>query len=234
MTETPSDIALDRRRARRQAASGIALAGFVAVHLAAVAAAAWGPEGYDAVQRPTRALYTVPWAEIGLLGALGIHLVTGVQRALARRRVLIGAPRPTPPLRTRLQRASAAFLLVVIGGHVIATRAPDWLTDTVAGAAGVRFTLDALPWLFTPYYALLVLSGLYHASHGTVVALGRLGIRPPRAVTRGAGFWVPLAVISILCLAGLAGLAGFTYPIPDPYDNDFARLALELVGASPR
>jgi hypothetical protein len=42
--------------------------------------------------------------------------------------------------------------------------------------------------------------------------------------------WLPFGVTAGILLIGLAGLSGDLYPIPNPLDSEFARLAESILG----
>ena len=211
----------DLRLARIQAISGLALAVFVTIHLVNTALAAWGPEAYDGFQRALRPLYQFPLFEIvAIVGAGLVHLGVGVMRW--RRRS--GAGRPKPGLRTRLHRWSALYLAVVIGGHFLAVRGSSLFCDVYPEFGGVSLTLWWLPWLFYPYYVGFTAAALYHGWNGVQIALARFGVGFPKGLRSGPGFWVPLATATLLVWLGLLGFGGWLGPIPDPTDNDAARL----------
>jgi succinate dehydrogenase/fumarate reductase cytochrome b subunit len=224
---TPSDDR-DRRLMRLQAISGLAFATFLSLHLFNVMLSGLGPGLYDAFQVRVRPLYQFPLIEIGvLMTALVVHIATGVMRL--RRR-----PRSREwmrlPLRTRLHRVSAYLLLLVVFGHIAATRLPSLLDGVWLGFAGLSFSMWYLPQYFYPYYVLLGLCGLYHGSYGVYLALRVLGVRLPSITRLGARAWVPLVVAAVLVVLGVLSLGGLLYTIDDPRHSDFARWAVERVG----
>jgi succinate dehydrogenase/fumarate reductase cytochrome b subunit len=210
----------DHRLVRIQALSGLVFAIFLSLHLVNVMASVLGPGVYDAFQVRIRPLYQFPLVEVGvLLAALVTHMVTGIMRL--RRR-----PRSRDfgklPLRTRMHRLSAYFLLVFVLGHFAATRMPSLLDDVWVGFAGLSFTLWKLPVYFYPYYLLLGLCGLYHGSYGTYLALRALGVRLPSITRLGARVYVPLAAAALLVVLGLLSMGGLLYPIEDPREAGYA------------
>ena len=213
--------ARDSERAwrRAQALSGLALTLFTGVHLVNAMLAAL-PGRYDAFQRVVRVAYQSPVVELLLVALpLLVHVAAGV-RALARRE----RSTATAPLRTRLHRWAAWYLLLVITGHVLATRGTELLYGVYPESLGLHFAIAWIPWFFLPYYALLALGGLYHAAHGTLVALGRLGVRVPSASSAPSRFWPVIALASALLLAGIAGMAGWLYAQPDPFASEYAEV----------
>lgn len=211
---------------RIQAISGIVFSLFVAVHMLNTAFALGGPESYNAFQRAARVFYQNPLVEIVLLLIpLGVHFAAALLR-LERS----GFRRPHLPWRARLHRYTGYYLLTVIVGHIAATRGPSLVKDFHPEFAGLSFSLWWVPALFYPYYALFVLSALYHAFNGLVIALRTFGLSVPQALRSGPGFWVPLAGCALaLCLSILA-LGGVLFEIPDPTNNDYARMWHGLVG----
>lgn len=221
----------DRRLVRIQAVSGLVFAIFLSLHLVNVMVSALGPGLYDAFQVRIRPLYQLPLVEVGvLLAALLVHMGAGITRL--RRR-----PRSRNwgrlPLRTRLHRLSAYFLLVFALGHFAATRAPSLLDGVYIGFAGLAYAMHALPGVFYPYYALLGLCGLYHGGYGTFLALRALGVRLPSPSRLGARGFVPLAIAAVLVVLGVLSFGGHLYAIDDPRQSAFAGWVHERVGLEP-
>jgi hypothetical protein len=54
--------------------------------------------------------------------------------------------------------------------------------------------------------------------------------RAPAGLHTGVGFWAPVAVGALLSVAGILGMGGWLYPIPDPTSGEVARLAERLLG----
>ncbi len=208
---------------RLQAATGLILASFVAVHLLNFLLAITGPGAYDSFQSMARKIYQFPLVEALILAAIVAHLAIAVARFLRE-------PRTTRTGRFRWHRYSGVFLMLVIVGHVAAVRGPSWFADIYPGAEGLAFTLNAYPAYFYPYYFLLACAGFYHAAQGIGVALARLNMGRP--VFAGRGLAVLTTGFALLALCALAGLAGLLYEIPDPFDNDAARLFRSIVGGS--
>jgi succinate dehydrogenase/fumarate reductase cytochrome b subunit len=206
------------RLARAQAVSGLLFSLFVLVHLANTALAVLGADLYDGFQSTARRIYQWPLLELALLGALLVHVVSGILRMYARR-----GTKARPPRRLRLHRYAAYYLAVFVFGHAAATRLPALLADAPPFFAGVSFSMHFAPWFFYPYYGLLGVAGLYHAFYGIPVALGVLGVRVPQVLRRGTGFWAPVGLGAALIVTALLGFGGLLYEIDDPYDNDFAR-----------
>ncbi|MGB8332163.1 MAG: hypothetical protein WCE62_18700 [Polyangiales bacterium] len=204
--------------ARVQAVSGLLFSVFVLVHLSNTALAIIGADLYDGFQSRARVVYQWPLLELALIGALLVHIVSGIVRMRARR-----GSTAEPPLRLRLHRYAAYYLAIFIFGHIGATRLPALLADAPPFFGGISFSMHFAPWFFYPYYAVLGMAGLYHAFYGIPVALGVLGVRAPRFIRKGPGFWVPVSVGSAVIVAALLGFGGFLYAIDDPFDNDFAR-----------
>lgn len=204
---------------RIQLASGALFLAFAALHLVNTAVAGLGVGEYDAFQRAARRVYQHPAVEVGLiLGPLVVHL--GAAGLRWRRE----GWRRTAAWRMRLHRASGLYLMVVLAGHVAATRGPSLFLDFHPGSAGLSFSLWWLPWLFYPYYASFAIAGLYHVANGLILVGGHFGRPLPAVVRRGPGFWLPFAAATGAIWLGLLGLGGWLYEIPDPTNNAYARM----------
>jgi succinate dehydrogenase/fumarate reductase cytochrome b subunit len=226
---TPSTAA---RWARLQAISGLAFSIFLLMHLANTLAALRGPAAYDGLQRVLRLYYQNPLVEIlGIAVALTVHVTASIVRIRMRRAGSTpGEATATPPLRMRLHRYSAYYLLVFIVGHIGATRGPQLLYGIAPGFAGLSFTLTHYGFYFYPYYALLALAGLYHGVNGILLALGTLAVRVPPVLRKGPGFVTPIAIVGVGLLVSLLALGGVLFPIANPEDNEFAQLLMSIMG----
>ena len=204
---------------KTQALSGALFALFVAVHLLNTWLASFGAPAYDTFQGAVRAIYQAWLVEIALLALLVTHAASGIARMVRER----GPERST---RQRWHRYAGVFLLVFMGGHIMAVRGPSWFFDVYPGFGGLAFSIDYAPYYFYPYYFLLAMAGFYHGLNGLSVALPRLGLRLPISnpwLVRATG------AAAVLTLAALLGLHGVWTDVGDPYATGFAKLALELV-----
>lgn len=203
-----------------QAATGLLFAAFVALHLFNTWLAALGPEAYNGVQVLLRSVYQFPPLEALLLAALAVHVVVGVMR-------IVREPKRVLNLRARLHRYAGFFLMLVIVGHILAVRGSSWFFDVYPGFAGLAFSVAAVPGSFYPYYFLLGVAGFYHAANGSSIAAARLGWSLHLSNSR-LGIGTALAAVGMS--AALLGFGGWLFEVGDPWQSDFAALALELVG----
>ena len=213
---------LDLRRI--QAATGLVFFVFLTIHLANMWLAALGPAVYDGFQGVARVLYQWVAVEVVLLTAILVHAVVGVAR-------IIREPRRELSTRARLHRYAGFFLLLVIGGHVLAVRGASWFFDVYPGFHGLAFSLDYLPGYFYPYYLVLGLAGFYHGCNGVGIALKRLGWMRDVRWLRDRALALVSACAGLGFVAALLGLGGLLFEITDPYQSAFAALALDLLGA---
>jgi succinate dehydrogenase/fumarate reductase cytochrome b subunit len=210
-----------RRLARIQAGSGLAFFVFLALHLANTMLASFGAGAYDGLQRTLRPLYQAPVLEGSLIGlALIVHVTAGVKRMRLR-----GPARKPPTLRLRLHRLSAYFLSLFIVGHILATRGASLGFGVSPEFAGVSWAMLKAPLFFFPYYTLLALTGLYHGVHGSLLALGVLGVRVPAWLQRGPTFWLPVGASAVLLIASVLAFGGMLFPVPDASEHPYAQLA---------
>lgn len=205
-----------------QAATGLLVLLFLVAHLLNTWLAALGPEIYDGVQAWFRVAYQFAPVEALLLASIATHGVVGVIR-------LFREPRRRLRGRARWHRISGLFLLLVIGGHVLAVRGASWFYDVYPGFEGLSFSLSAVPGYFYPYYFLLAVAGAFHAINGAGVALGRLGWGGALSTRSTAVMTGAAAVFTSLALFGLGGVL---FEVANPYDSDFARLVTEITGVT--
>jgi len=225
----PPRPALDSKRLMRiQALSGLAFALFLSLHLLNVMVSAFGPGLYDAFQLSVRPLYQNPVLELGLvMSSMVVHVGVGIVRMRRRPRSRGWA---RLPLRTRLHRLSAYFLLVFVFGHVAATRLPSVFEGVWLGFAGLSFSMEWMPAYFYPYYMALGLAGLYHGGYGSYLALRSLGVRLPSVARLGRLASVPLVIGAVLIVLGVLSFGGLFYGTGDPWQSDYARFAVEVFG----
>lgn len=207
-----------------QAATGLIFAVFLALHLANTWLASLGPGTYDGVQSVLRSFYQFAPFEALLLAALSVHALTGVLR-------IVTEPKRTLSRRARWHRYAGFFLMVVIGGHILAVRGASWFYDVYPGFEGLAFSISAVPGYFYPYYFLLAVAGLYHGLNGAGIALARLG--RPVALT-GAALQRSTAAGAVLTVLALGGFGGWFYDVGDVRSSGFAVLttgiAREVLG----
>jgi succinate dehydrogenase/fumarate reductase cytochrome b subunit len=151
-----------------QAGTGLLFAVFLTLHLVNTWLASLGPAAYDAAQGILRQFYQFAPFEAMFLAALMVHLISGVLR-------IFSEPKRTLSHRARWHRYAGLFLLVFIGGHILAVRGSSIFYDVYPGFAGLAFSIEVAPGYFYPYYFLLALAGLYHGLNGIGIAAARLG-----------------------------------------------------------
>ncbi|MCB9701079.1 MAG: hypothetical protein H6711_04250 [Myxococcales bacterium] len=204
--------------ARVQALSGLTFALFLGVHLVNVLLAPFGPALHDAVQGSLRAAYQAPPVElVVVLGALVVHVSTGVMRARRRQHAVRNQA-------TRWQRRLGWGLVVIVFGHTLATRGPSLVYGVWPEFAGISFSLNWLPAWFYPYYLAFGLAAAFHGGLGVLRALRLLGWRPATPGRRGAALL--LGALAVLLLVALLAYGGVLFPIADPMANDYAKLYL--------
>ncbi len=195
---------------RIQAASGIAFAFFLSLHLATTASAAFGPAGYDRMLEGTRTLYRpLLVVEAALVAAPAlVHIACAIAQIRRRRRAGVG---PRPPLAVRLHRSSGMVLMLAITGHVIATR-----VLVHADFSFIAFAMLRWPGFFVPYYLLLGASGATHLMLGLGFGLARLAPstaafarRPARLAAAAAAIVATVGVASIIVFAPRADRGRF-------------------------
>ncbi|MGE0621208.1 MAG: hypothetical protein AB7I04_13605 [Pseudomonadales bacterium] len=203
-----------------QAATGLVFAVFLALHLANTWLASLGPGAYDGVQGTLRAFYQFAPFEALLLAALAVHAISGVLR-------IVIEPKRSLSTRARLHRYAGFFLMIVIGGHILAVRGASWFYDVYPGFEGLAFSVAAVPGYFYPYYFLLAVAGLYHGLNGAGIAASRLG-RPMALATGTLGRVT--AAGAVLTVLALGGFGGWFYDVGDVRSSGFAVLTTRIAG----
>lgn len=223
------DTSLDARTlARIQAASGLVFGLFLAAHLLNTFTAPFGPDAYDAVQRPLRLLYRNPVFEVvAVFASVAVHVAAGVLRA---RRREGPAPRGA---RERAHRYAGWFLAVFFVGHAGATRLPSLLEGVDVGFDGLGYTLTRYGLWFYPYYALLGTAGAVHLLFGVPRALSVLGVRAPAWARRGRALPAASGLAAVLVLVSLLAFGGVWFETSDPAEGRFAAYVRAAVAGTP-
>jgi len=206
-----------------QAIAGALFFVFLVMHLSNTLLATFGADVYNSYQQVIRKIYQHPILEIALvIGPLVTHVVAGLWLYLIRKKWQINRT-----LRYRIQTWAGFFLLLVVFGHMLATRGISFWYGPIPGFEGISFSLWWVPSYFYPYYFLLFLAGLYHGSMGAATLLKRAGFLKPSRKK-----WLPLCVAmfgTAGVTAALLGFGGVLFEIDDPRDNDYARQYSELM-----
>lgn len=192
------------RLAKIQAISGLCFAAFLVLHLATIVSAVGGAASYDSTLASLRTIYRAhPIVEFTLIGlSAAVHLTCALLQILKRRKT----PHPTPSLRLRIHRFSGYFLMIVIVGHVFATRVMPALGEGPADYSYLAFSVLMWPALINPYYYALGLAGAIHFGLGLGFAASTLAPRSwGEAATRRASI-AATAVAGILVFAGVTGI----------------------------
>ncbi len=224
----------ERTLARVQAVSGLVFASFLVIHLLTALAAVFGQGAFDGAMALGRRYYQVVPIELGVvLLSLVVHIAASVTRALRRRRRSNGELRRRgPALAVRLHRISAYFLLVVITGHIVATRAPAVFAEIPIEFAYVNYTLVHVPAYFMPYYTVLFAAGAYHGLRGVWIALGVLEVSRPRWLTALAQRGAPRTAAMLLVLGAIvvSALAGAWYSVDTTHHASYDALVERVFG----
>ena len=215
----------DSRWLRAQVISGTVFALFLFVHLINQMLAVLGASAYDGSQRTLRGAYQAPGLELALVFIpLVVHLTTAIVRMVKRPKQDVS----TLSWRVRLHRSSGRFLLLVIVGHVVATRGASFLYGVFPGFHGLAFTFQWVPAYFWPYYLLLALCGWYHLVHGLSMAGAVLNLPGANALQRPLVFRALIGVGATALIVGVLALGGVLADVGDPSSSEYARLVLRL------
>ncbi len=216
-----------------QAISGAVFALFLVLHLITAMSGALGIASYDRTLSALRSVYRSNLLlEVGMIGISGAtHLICAVWQMVRRRNVVA----LRGPWWMKLHRLSGYFLMVVIMGHVFATRiAPTLATGPTATHAAdfafLAFATLAAPAFFWPYYLLLGMAGALHLSIGLHLASRMLGLR-----TQGSG-GAPSRLrlvltfgVTLLVTAGVLGILGRASEAPRERFPEYQALMQRLL-----
>ena len=229
LTKNPDTQALQKSSTeallvRAQALAGVLFFIFLVLHLSNTVLAAFGAETYNNYQQVIQKIYQHPILEIVLvIGPLLTHAVAGVWLYLARKKW-----RFNRSMKHRIQTWGGFFLLLVVFGHLLATRGISYWYGVFPGFEGVSFSLWWVPSYFYPYYFLLFMAGLHHGSMGAATLLSRAGL-----IRTAPSRWLPQGLVTLGAITAtfaLLGFGGALFETDDPRDNDYARQYSELLG----
>lgn len=188
---------------RVQAVSGLLFAFFLCLHLATTASASFG--AYDGVLRRLRGVYRpILLVELVLVGVPAlVHIACALAVIAIRRRHRI---RPAPALRMRVHRWAGYFLLLVVVGHVFATRIVPASGSGPADLSYLAFSVLGFPAFIDPYYLALGLAGSLHLFLGLPLALTIVAPKLLNARALARAGMVAAALAAIVVLAGVVSI----------------------------
>lgn len=205
-----SRVLSQRSLIRIQAATGLAFALFLVVHIANTVAALAGPGAYDRALAVLRLGYQRPIVELLLLTTLAAHIGAGLWRYFAFHR-----GRPVKQPTTRWHRWAGRALAAVVVVHVLATRGPAWVFGLTVDMSFVAYSLEHAGWFYYPYYIALFAVGCFHLLRGVQVATASLGLELPRRwlrmSTRSSRWAIGLS--AVLAAAALMAIGGVLWTI---------------------
>ncbi|MCC6574309.1 MAG: hypothetical protein IT462_11010 [Planctomycetes bacterium] len=206
-----------------QAASGAVFAFFLVLHLATTASAATGIAGFDNTLITLRSVYRPNIAvELILIGVpLAVHAVCALVQMGRRFKT---RPNPKPHWHIRVHRWTGYYLLVVIIGHVFATRIMPLFGagPTATGSADFSYLAYSLvhwPAFFYPYYILLGFCGAVHMCLGVGIAA--------RVLTPKLAAKLPVQKIStaLAAVCGVIAVIGVLFILSNAWHADRSRFA---------
>ena len=190
-----------------QAATGLVIATFTALHLGNHFLMHFGLDAHRFLFLRARKVYTNPLAETVLLSSIGIHALLGIYRYK-------GLSQEWP---RRLFQMCGWALITIIPGHVYATRV--WgegakMQDFDVTFAGMATRL--IPYFFIPYYAAFSAAGAYHMYCGVAKAGVTLRIpalaQIPQHGSKFVKYTTVLALMAASCALAISGVY-FSYPM---------------------
>lgn len=204
---------------RAQRISGLLFLIFLFLHLSNTVMAVFGPSAYENFQAKARHLYQHPLYELLLVFLpLVVHVACGIWR-VARKGAGHDAAR-------RMHRYTGVLLMILVVGHVLATRAPSLLIDVFPGFAGIAYTFRLAPAYFYPYYALFAAAAIFHLSYGIYLMLFKLLSRKPTLILWGKAASVTAWLFIVLSLLAFGGVL---FAIDDPAESAYAQMIQEFI-----
>ena len=186
---------------RVHAATAGVVGTFTVVHLANHLAALGGVQMHIAFMHAARHVYRQPALEVLLLSCVALQISSGLAMVCMRAWPRGGLPR----VQAIAGIVIAAFLFMHVAA-ILAARALFGL-DTTFHFAAAGLHAGAWTWFFVPYYGGAVLALFVHVG---CALQRRAGLGAPRwgRVAIAAALGVPVALVIVLCLAGvLIGVA---------------------------
>lgn len=204
---------------RTQRISGLLFLIFLVLHLANTATAALGPDAYNGFQAVARRLYQHPLYEsLLILVPFVVHAACGIWRIRHNRNDRTAA--------RKLHRYTGVFLLVVVVGHVLATRGPSLFVGIFPDFAGIAFTFKLAPVYFYPYYALFAAAAIFHATFG-MVSMWRCDWSRQSALAI-SGRIAPI-LIWVAVFFALLAFGGVLFDIDDAAQSAYAQMIKEFL-----
>lgn len=216
-------VLIIHRLRQTQAIAGVLFFVFLFLHLGNTLLATQGPGAYNSYQQFLQGFYQNPAIELGIVI---LPLLAHVIAALWLFRLRGKAPQGRS-LGQRANSWAGAFLLIVVFGHVLATRGIGLWYDAPPGFAGISFSLWWMPSYFYPYYFLLFMGGLFHSYNGISLLLARTGY-PQIRKNRAARSLVMLSG-AVAVVVALMAFDGKLFDIHDPRDSPYARAYAEIL-----
>jgi len=205
-----------------QAIAGSLFTVFLAIHLINTLMALAGVEDYNQFQTAAQVFYQQPLIEFLFVALpLLIHAYVGVVLLMRKRKKGL-----TLQWKQRLNSWAGIFLLLVVFGHIAATRGIALFNDIDTGFAALSFSIWWMPAYFIPYYFLLFMAGWFHGYNGVARLTNRINRSVSAMMIRAKPAVMTLS--AVLVAISLLSFAGLRYEIPDPTDSDYARVYAEL------
>lgn len=204
---------------RTQRVSGLLFLLFLGLHLANTATAVLGPAAYDGFQAVARRLYQHPvYESLLILVPFVVHAACGIWRIRTN-----GIGRTAG---RKLHRYTGIFLMIVVIGHVLATRGPSLIAGIFPDFAGIAFTFELAPAYFYPYYTLFAAAAIFHASFGIVSMWRRDWSRQPALAISGR--ILPI-LIGMAVFVSLLAFGGVLFDIDGAAQSSYAQMIRELL-----
>lgn len=200
-----------------QASSALLFSIFLLLHLSNTLLAIAGEETYDSVQLTLQLIYQQPLFEwVFVFIPLSVHALIGIYHIFRAKKSGARITR-----RQWWHRMTGIFLLLVVVGHVAATRGIGYFYNAPPGFSGVSFSLWWMPWIFYPYYILLFVAGFSHMLGGLLFISRRYMRREPSWLAKNLNKLNLLAVVFVF--VALLSFDGRLFKVSNPTDNDYAR-----------
>lgn len=204
-----------------QAIAGAVFSIFLLMHFSNILLANVGEQAFNDWQATLRLVYQNPVLEWLLVFIpLLVHVACGVY-LIAQRKKRGGNIFNT----ANTHNIAGLILMMFIFAHISATRGVGFWFDAPAQFSGVAFSLHWVPAYFYPYYFLFFVLAAHHLSGGLMRIFN---------LKQGSTFKRVRGVVTLAAAVGaafaLASFGGHRFDTSDPWESDYAKAYMQMMG----